>query len=80
MKDKRCFTCKYQGKISLDTTNCHLYDPRGKSLTISLCYTHSVEFFKLGQKNYMLKYGKDVTEFFGYEEDSLTLNVFSYYR
>ena len=77
MKDKRCFTCKYQGQIKVDTFQNEIFNPRGKSLSILLCYSHSIELFKIGQANYMLKYKADFTHFYGFEDDKLALNFFS---
>lgn len=57
MNDKKCFICKNCGKDSdnrlfLD----YLYDQFGNTQTIPLCYVHSVEFFKVGQKQFVAKY------------------------
>jgi hypothetical protein len=78
MKDKRCFICKYQGKIQLETFQNEIFSPRGKGLTIMLCYGHSIELFKMGQANFMIKYKSDFTNFYGFEDDKLAINYFNY--
>lgn len=77
MKDKRCFICKYQDKINLETTENTLFESRGRSLSIPLCYSHSVELFKMGQSNFVTKYGQGFTNYFGHEEDKLAIRYFS---
>lgn len=57
MEDKMCFTCKHLGKIRLaENTDVIYCKGRSHNKHIQLCYLHSVEFFKLGQTNFLLKY------------------------
>ncbi|MBA2405277.1 MAG: hypothetical protein H0V66_10940 [Bdellovibrionales bacterium] len=76
MKDKRCFICKYQGKTTVETSSNVIYGNRDKSLTIPLCYTHSIELFKMGQSNFMLKYKPNFTSYHGLEEDQQIISYF----
>lgn len=77
MKDKRCFICKYQGKIELDTYANEIYGQRDKNLSILLCYTHSIELFKTGQIKFMAKYKPNFSQFYGVENDQAALNFFA---
>jgi hypothetical protein len=78
MKDKRCFICKYQGKMNVDTSSNELYGQRDKTLSILLCYTHSVELFKTGQTNFMQKYRPNFIGFYGMEDDKNAMNFFNF--
>lgn len=65
MNDKMCFTCKQLGKIRLAEGTDTIYAKgRGENTRIHHCYSHQVEFFKIGQTNFLLKYN---AEFIGYE-------------
>lgn len=77
MKDKRCFICKYQGKINMETTPNQLFGNKDKNTTILLCYGHSVELFKSGQTNFVLKYKPNFVHYYGAdEEDKHTISYF----
>lgn len=78
MKDKDCFICGSQANTQRETFQNKLYSPRGKGLTISLCYNHSIELFKMGQATFMLKYKWNFTNFYGFEEDRPSINYYSY--
>lgn len=78
MKDKRCFICKYQGKQNVDTSFNQIYGERDRSLSILLCYNHSVELFKTGQTNFMIKYRPNFTGFHGIEDDKQAMNFFNF--
>jgi hypothetical protein len=46
-----------------------LYDSRGQTMKIPLCYSHSVELFKNGQTNFIAKYEENFKGHYGLEED-----------
>jgi hypothetical protein len=78
MKDKRCFICKYQGHTNEETCKNEIFGKQaGNSLTILLCYSHSVQLFKLGQTNFMLIYRPNFSDYYGgHEEDSVAISYF----
>lgn len=70
MSRERCIICNFHGKISHEVTVNYLYQTSSVQ-TVLLCYGHSVEFFKIGQTNFLLKYkegfnehGLDTAKFF----------------
>lgn len=77
MKDKRCFICKYQGRTNTETCKNEIFGGSGeKNLTILLCYSHSVQLFKLGQTNFMLIYRPNFSDYYGFEDDRVAINYF----
>ncbi len=80
MKDKRCFICKYQGITNLETVSSQIFGTntrKGRSLTIPLCYSHSVQLFKIGQTNFMLMYKANFSAYRGTEEeDDMIISYF----
>lgn len=58
---EKCLVCKFQGKSNPSVAASTIYQP-GQNQHIHLCYSHSVEFFKLGQVKFMLKYQHDFKE------------------
>jgi hypothetical protein len=77
MKDNRCFICKFNHEETLKTNDDVLYDGRGNSKSIPLCYLHSVEFFKGGQKVFIFKYKEIFLGKFGIESDADLINYFT---
>ena len=55
MQERRCFVCMYKGLIVIGTNSDVIYHKAGDEKPIQLCYYHSVELFKMGQSNFMLK-------------------------
>ncbi len=55
MKDKICPICKYYGRITWGDQSDSLFNERNE-VKIHLCYSHSVDLFKKGQANFILKY------------------------
>ncbi len=77
MKDKRCFICKYQGQTNVDTYKDVIFKKSGsKHLTIPLCYSHSVQLFKMGQTNFMLIYKPNFSDYYGFEDDDAVISYF----
>lgn len=81
MNRERCLICSFYGKSSLEVSANHLYSATSMQ-TIHLCYKHSVEFFKIGQTNFLMKYkhgfnehGLDTNKFFETKQSS---NLFSF--
>lgn len=81
MNRERCIICSFNGKSSLEVTPNYLYSATSMQ-TIHLCYKHSVEFFKIGQTNFLTKYkqgfnehGLDTNKFFETKQSS---NLFSF--
>lgn len=69
MKDNRCFICKYKQSNAQKASDDLIYDAKGNSTTLPLCYTHSVELFKTGQKSFLTKHKSIFTGNFGLEND-----------
>ena len=53
MKDNRCFICKFKQENIPKTNDDLIYDAKGNSMVVPLCYGHSVELFKTGQKSFL---------------------------
>lgn len=70
MKDKRCFICKFQRNLTEHSTHVnHIYAQNGDDISINLCWSHSVEFFKLGQVSFFIKYKADFHGQYGSDMD-----------
>ncbi len=69
MKDNRCFICKYKQENNSHFSNDSIYDSTGASMTIPLCYSHSIELFKSGQITFLAKHKNILIESFGSEND-----------
>ena len=74
MKDVRCLICMYKGLIVVGTNNDVIYQARGEERQVQLCYTHSVELFKMGQQNFMIKYRENFKNF---ESDRVLFTSFA---
>jgi hypothetical protein len=61
MNNEKCLVCKFHGKSSPSVSASTIYQSR-QNQRIHLCYSHSVEFFKMGQVKFMLKYQHDFQE------------------
>lgn len=77
MNDHRCFICKYKGQTNTDTYGNEIYEPRGRSLTILLCYNHTIDLFKIGQKNFIVKHKPNFSDYFGFENDEHIMRYFA---
>ena len=77
MKDNRCFICKFKQEETLKAKDDLIYDAKGNSMTIPLCYNHSVELFKTGQKSFLTKHKNIFSGNFGLENDMQLVNYFS---
>ncbi|MFP5386559.1 MAG: hypothetical protein ACLGHN_10800 [Bacteriovoracia bacterium] len=77
MKDNRCFICKFKEDYKPKTNDDVIYDARGNSMTLPLCYGHSVELFKTGQKSFINKHRFIFSGHFGVESDLELVNYFS---
>lgn len=66
---EKCLVCKFHGKSNPSVAASTIYQP-GQNQYIHLCYSHSVEFFKMGQTKFMLKYQHDFREH-GFDKESL---------
>ena len=81
MNDK-CLVCKFHGKHTPSVALSTIYQA-GQNQHIHLCYSHSVEFFKIGQVKFMLKYRHDFREHGFSDKDmfqSSTLGLISSFR
>jgi hypothetical protein len=76
MEDNRCFICKFLQQTKTISNHDAIYDSSGKERLIGLCYSHSVELFKVGQSNFMLRHRSVFTNTFGFEADSDLVNAF----
>ncbi len=54
-----------------------LYDGKGQARSIPLCYGHSVEFFKVGQKAFIKKYRPIFNGKFGTDSDMELVDFFN---
>lgn len=77
MKDNRCFICKYRQEYKAKTNDDLIYDARGNTTTIPLCYGHSVELFKFGQKSFLNRHSHIFSGYFGLENDLELMNFFN---
>ncbi len=77
MKDNRCFICKFKQLDTPKTNDDLIYDPKGNTAVISLCYVHSVELFKSGQKVFLQRHRHIFTGNFGVENDLELMNYFN---
>jgi hypothetical protein len=77
MKDKRCFICKYEGRISPQVEENYIYRPGGKCQSVLLCYDHSVALFKMGQVNFLKTFKPDYSHFYGTEADNKIIDFFN---
>ncbi len=77
MKDNRCFICKFKQENIPKTNDDVIYDARGNSKVIPLCYGHSVELFKTGQKAFLSKHRHIFTGSFGLENDLELMDYFN---
>lgn len=64
--------------MNVETSPSQIYGSRDRSLSILLCYNHSVELFKTGQTNFMMKYKPNFSGFYGMEEDKQAMAFFNY--
>lgn len=70
MKDSRCMVCKYLGDHEQkELTSERIYRERGNPLTVSLCYGHSWELFRNGQKKFLDTYRHNFMQVFGTETE-----------
>jgi hypothetical protein len=71
---KNCVACQSVGVDSPGEHKDFVYGTRKGSTTIRLCYGHSVEFFKTGQSNFVLKYRDTVDDDLGSKDTGKPLN------
>lgn len=64
--------------MNVDTSSSQIYGQRDRSLSILLCYNHSVELFKTGQTHFMQKYRANFSGFYGVEDDKQAMNFFNF--
>ena len=55
--------------VEQETHVNHIYSQNGENLKINLCWSHSVEFFKLGQVSFFNKYTEDFRGAYGSDMD-----------
>lgn len=67
---EKCLICKFHGKSTPSVSLSTIYQA-GQNNHINLCYSHSVEFFKMGQVKFMLKYRNDFKEHGFSDKDSM---------
>lgn len=59
---RKCIACSSEGKSSPAQYTDQVYGKSSGSTSIRLCYSHSVEFFKTGQTNFVIKYNAGAIE------------------
>jgi hypothetical protein len=70
MKDNRCYICEDHHENNPHFSNDSIYDTSGGSMTIPLCYSHSIELFKTGQITFLAKHKNILIKNFGSENGS----------
>ncbi len=70
---EKCLVCKFHNKSTPSVALSTIYHPN-QNQHIHLCYSHSVEFFKMGQVKFMLKYQHDFREH-GFNDKELFQNI-----
>ncbi|MFP5459274.1 MAG: hypothetical protein ACLGG7_11125 [Bacteriovoracia bacterium] len=71
MSDQRCLICKYLGDHAHKTlSKDKIFRERGTDLVVPLCYTHSWELFRSGQRSFLAKYRHNFMQFYGTETES----------
>jgi len=70
MNDNRCMVCKYLGDHAhKELSQERIYRERGGSITLNLCYGHSWELFRTGQKRFLKSYQENFMHVFGTESE-----------
>ena len=70
MNDFRCMVCKYLGDHShKELSKEKIFRDRGNALVVSLCYNHSWELFRNGQKKFLDQYRNNFMQVFGTETE-----------
>jgi hypothetical protein len=80
MKDSKCLVCKFRDSDIPKVRDDLIYDAKGNSILLPLCYSHSVDLFKVGQISFIMKYKKVFSGTFGIEKESDLVNFFKPYR
>lgn len=60
MSKRRCQACEKIGRHMSAQCSDDIYNTRSSVVSLKLCYAHSVELFKIGQTNFVLKYGAGI--------------------
>lgn len=70
MKDDRCVICKYSGDHQKkQITRDQIWREKGRTFRIPLCYLHSWELFRLGQKVFFATYSANFKNYYGTETE-----------
>ncbi len=70
MKDHRCAVCKYHGDHREKPLYFeHIWRDNGQPFQIALCYVHSWELFRVGQKKFLAAYRENFMRYFGTESE-----------
>lgn len=75
MEDKRCFVCKYTDRPQVGVSTATFYTKTNAVVPLLFCTTHSVEFFKMGQKKFFEQYGDVFRASYGSESDERILRT-----
>lgn len=71
MSEQLCLVCKYLGDHSNKVlSKDRIYRNNETDLVVPLCYTHSWELFRNGQRKFIEKYRHNFMQFFGTESKS----------
>ncbi len=74
--NEKCLVCKFHGKNTPSVAASTIYQAR-QNQQIHLCYSHSVEFFKMGQVKFVLKYKNDFREHGFSDKDEIFQHISS---
>lgn len=63
--------CKYQGDhAAKELLHDNIYREHGAPIVVSLCYHHSWELFRAGQKKFLSRYQDNFMQVFGTETEA----------
>jgi hypothetical protein len=62
MNGRLCEACQNLGQYIIGTNLDAIYQNGPGPQIVRLCYGHSVELFKLGQRNFLSKYGHNLID------------------
>ncbi len=64
-KKRECTICKHYGKPTVEPQSLerqNLFDEGGNPIGVSLCRSHSVQLFQMGQKKFLISHYKILTD------------------
>lgn len=71
MANKECTICKHYGEQTIEPNKLEavvIYDEYGNPVNLQMCRKHSVELFKMGQKNFLISHFKILVDVIASDE------------